>query len=226
MVATRHGKPADQALSEDDPNAMPAADRVTTALRQQIITGRHDGGQRLTEEAIAADLGASRSSVREALRVLNAEGFVDIRPYFGAFVAKLSAKEASDLLEVQGGLESLAASLAAARRSDGDIAEMRALIARGRAAAAEARTAESSALHGEFHRTLARASGNDSLTGLMVQLRYKVDWVYATAVRRPARDSWDEHAGIVDAIEAADSVAAAEAARAHVRRGSQAQIAG
>ncbi len=205
---------------------MPAADRVTATLRQQIVTGHHKGGQRITEEAIAADLGASRSSVREALRVLNAEGFVDIRPYFGAFVAKLSAKEASDLLEVQGGLESLAAVLAAARRNDRDIAELRALIARGAAAAAESRTADSSALHGEFHRALARAAGNDSLAALIVQLRYKVDWVYATAVRRPARDSWDEHASIVDAIEAADTTSAAEAARAHVRRGSQAQIAG
>jgi DNA-binding FadR family transcriptional regulator len=72
---------------------------------------------------------------------------------------------------------------------------------------------------------LARATGNDSLTALLVQVRYKVDWVYATAVRRPPRDSWDEHAGIVDAIEAADSTAAAEAARTHARRGSQAQIA-
>jgi DNA-binding GntR family transcriptional regulator len=204
---------------------MTAADAVTATLRQQIVTGHYEGGRRITEEAIAADLGASRTSVREALRVLNAEGFVDIRPYFGAFVAKLSAKAASDLLEVQGGLESLAAGLAATRRSNVDIAELRALIARGRAAAAEARTADSSALHGEFHRVLARATGNDSLTALLVQVRYKVDWVYATAVRRPPRDSWDEHAGIVDAIEAADSTAAAEAARTHARRGSQAQIA-
>ncbi len=225
-MASRRGKPAGQALSEDDPSAMPAADRLTATLREQIITGHYEGGRRLTEEAIAADLGASRSSVREALRVLNAEGFIDIRPYFGAFVAKLSAKEASDLLEVQGGLESMAAALAAARRSDVDIAEMRALIARGRAAAAEARMAESSALHGEFHRALARATGNESLTALIVQLRYKVDWVYATTVRRPARDSWDEHAGIVDAIEAADSTAAAESATTHVRRGSQARIFG
>ena len=137
---------------------MPAADRVTATLRQQIVTGHYEGGQRITEEAIAADLGASRSSVREALRVLSAEGFLDIRPYFGAFVAKLSGKEASDLLEVQGGLESLAASLAAVRRSDVDVVELRALIARGTAAAAESRTAESSALHGEFHRALARAA--------------------------------------------------------------------
>src|SRR5690348_5518047 len=163
---------------------MPAADRLTAVLREQIVTGHYEGGRRLTEEAIAADLRASRSSVREALRVLQSEGFVDIRPYFGAFVAKLSAKEASDLLEVQGGLESMAAALAAARRSDVDIAEMRALITRGRAAASEGRMAESSALHGEFHRALARAAGNDSLTALIVQLRYKVDWVYATAVRR------------------------------------------
>jgi DNA-binding GntR family transcriptional regulator len=203
---------------------MTAADAVTAALRHRIVNGHYEGGRRITEEAIADDLGVSRGSVREALRVLNAEGFVAIRPYFGTFVAKLSAKEASDLLELQGGLESLASGLAAGRRDDTDIAEMRALIARGREAAAQERTSESSALHGQFHQALARAAGNDSLTTLIIQLRHKIDWVYATTVRRPARDSWDEHAAIVDAIEAADPAAAADAARDHVRRASQAQV--
>ena len=56
----------------------------------------------------------------------------------------------------------------------------------------------------------------------MTQVRYKVDWVYASAVRRPQGDSWEEHSRIVDAIESGDADLAAAAARAHGRQGSQA----
>lgn len=200
-----------------------AAEALSAAIRQRIVTGRYTGGERLTEEQLAADFKASRMTIREALRVLNADGFIDIRPYFGTFVRQLGSKDAADLLELHGAIESLAAGLAAERRSSDDLAELRSLIEQGRQAAAQGRTTESSALHGQFHRVLANASANNSLANLMTQMRYKVDWVYAMYVRRPARDSWDEHSQIVDAIERQDAELAAVIARTHVKHGEQAQ---
>jgi DNA-binding FadR family transcriptional regulator len=60
---------------------------------------------------------------------------------------------------------------------------------------------------------------------VMLQIRYKVDWVYASAVRRPQSDSWAEHSRIVDAIETGDADAAGQAAHAHVQHGSDARSA-
>ena len=208
----------------DGEPGLPAADAICAAVRQRIISGHYAGGQRLTEEQVAADFKASRMSVREALRMLNAEGFLVMRPYFGTHVATMTRQQASDLLELQGGLEALAAGLAARRRSQADVVELRAVIAEGRLVSDGVSSSASSAvLHGRFHSVLARAAGNESLALVMTQVRYKVDWVYASAVRRPQGDSWEEHGRIVDAIEAADADLAAQAAHAHVQHAVEAR---
>lgn len=206
----------------DPAEASTAADVICAALRQRIITGEYAGGSRLTEEQVAGDFQASRMSVREAMRMLGAEGFLVLRPYFGTFVATVGAQQAADLLELQGGLEAMAAGLAAQRHSADDLAELRDLVRQGREAGAGGQVAQTALLHGRFHSVLGRAAGNESLAQVMVQIRYKVDWVYATAVRRPAGDSWEEHSRIVDAIASGEAELAAAAARAHVRHGSQA----
>jgi DNA-binding GntR family transcriptional regulator len=193
------------------------AEDVCASIRRSVIRGQYAAGQRLTEEEMAGHYGVSRMSVREALRVLAAEGFITVRPYFGTFVAEMTAKQASDLLEVQGALEPLAAGLAASRRTPNHVEELRAIVEQGRQAARAGRAEEASALHGRFHARLAAASGNDSLSMLIVQLRDKIDWVYAAKVRRPPGDSWEEHAAMVDAIEKGDPALAVQAAQAHIR---------
>ena len=101
----------------DPESGLPAADAICAAVRQRIISGHYTRGQRITEEQVATDFKASRMSVREALRMLNAEGFLVIRPYFGTHVATMTRRQVSDLLELQGGLEAMAAGFAARRRS-------------------------------------------------------------------------------------------------------------
>jgi DNA-binding GntR family transcriptional regulator len=207
-----------------DVRALSATEAVGAEIRARIIGGDYRPGQRLAEEDLAAEHGVSRTSVREALRVLASQGFVTVKPYFGTFVAEMTAKEATDLLEVQGALEPLAAGLAARRRTDQHVADLTAIVERGQRAARDGRSEEASALHGRFHTVLAAASGNDSLTELIVALRYKIDWVYSSNVHRPQGDSWDEHANIVEAIELGDSDAAMSAARSHIERGANAQL--
>jgi DNA-binding GntR family transcriptional regulator len=116
----------------------------------------------------------------------------------------------------------LAAGLAAGRRTAEHLAQLHALVDEGRAAAGQGRGDDAAALHGRFHAVLAAASGNDSLSVLITQLRDKIDWVYSTKVRRPPGDSWDEHAEIVVAIENADAELAVGAAKRHIQRGSEA----
>ncbi|HEX3621241.1 MAG TPA: GntR family transcriptional regulator [Acidimicrobiales bacterium] len=203
---------------------------MCAAVRRRIIVGQYSPGERLTEDALAEEYKVSRIPVREALRVLASEGFVRVRPYYGTFVAELSAGDADDLLEVRAALEPLAARLAAERRTPEQLAELRRIVAEGSEATKERRYDDVAVLNGRFHEVLGAASGNANLRGFIRELRDKIDWVYSADVRRRARDSWGEHIGIVDAIDRRDAATAArlvlehieKAATAHRRSGTEA----
>src|SRR5256885_15004848 len=93
------------------------AQRTLRAIRDDVIRGTFRPGQRLTEDSLAERYGVSRVPIREALRTLEAEGFVYSRPYVGTFVAELTEDEAADLLEIRAALEPLCAARAAVRRT-------------------------------------------------------------------------------------------------------------
>ncbi len=84
-------------------------EQIANALVEGIISGMFKPGQRLLETELAERFGVSRGPVREALRIVEKEALVEIRPRYGAFVAQLSAKDVADIFEVRGILLSLAA---------------------------------------------------------------------------------------------------------------------
>ena len=189
----------------------PLRDRVADELRRQIINGEYEAGHRLTEERLAEDFGVSRNPVREAIRVLEAEGFLIVQPRRSALVASVAVRDMEDLFEVRLSLEMLAARLAA-QRADGDDTLER-LIAEAREASDEAVLAT---LNTRFHATVCALSGNTLLTGLMERLYHRMQWVYRQNVRERATHSWAEHERLAKAIKAGDADAAANAAREHV----------
>ncbi|MGF7238566.1 MAG: GntR family transcriptional regulator [Frankia sp.] len=204
--------PADPAVSRK-----PSPQALCGIIRDQVISGVFVPGQRLTEEVLAEQHGVSRIPIREALRLLEAEGFVRVQPYYGTFVAELSAGEAADLLEIRGVLEPLAASRAADRRTPEMVEALEDVLARGRAAVAAGRLRDLPGLNTAFHGLLARASGNTSLDQLIDQLRHKIAWVYAVELTRRAGDSWVEHQQILTAVVRGDADSARALMVAHVR---------
>jgi DNA-binding GntR family transcriptional regulator len=94
---------------------------VADELRRRIMAGRLAEGQQLRQEALAAELGVSRIPVREALRQLEAEGFVSIASHRGAVVSKLSLDEIAELFELRVRLETWLLELAIAEMSEGDL---------------------------------------------------------------------------------------------------------
>lgn len=84
------------------------ASRIAELLRDDIVQGSLSGGQRLNEVALAKQYGVSRIPLREALRILEGQGLVEIRPFGGAFAAELSAEEAEDIFEIFEALEAVA----------------------------------------------------------------------------------------------------------------------
>jgi DNA-binding GntR family transcriptional regulator len=189
---------------------------VADEVRRLIVDGHWPPGQRLIETQVAEELGVSRNPVREAFRSLQAEGFIELEPRRGARVAVLSPDEAGHLFDVRGALESLAAGLAARRGDRPTIAALQAVVAEGSEAAASGDLNDLPSLNTRYHELLCEASGNPQLIATMGPLRHRIQWVYATRVRDRAPASWQEHAGIVEAVAAGDEPTARQRAADHI----------
>lgn len=99
--------------------------QVQDALRKEIISGRLKPGERLAEKMLCAELGVSRTSLREALRSLEAEGLVTLVPHRGAVVASVELEDARQIYQVRGVLEAQAVRNFVAHAREDDIRELR-----------------------------------------------------------------------------------------------------
>ncbi|MER6914104.1 GntR family transcriptional regulator [Streptomyces sp. NPDC000594] len=198
------------------------AHSVCTAIRDDIVSGVFPRGGRLTEEQLARRYGVSRIPVREALRTLEAEGFVVIRRHAGTRVAEPTAQEAADLLEARMLLEPLGAARAARRRTEAHLRVLRGLVRLGQERVRRDQGEDLRALGGWFHQTLAQASASPGLIALLTQLRHKIAWMYA--VEQPAEPAvcWAEHGAILDAVVRGDAERARELTALHAERGARA----
>lgn len=197
-----------------------AAEAAYAAIRQGILSGDLERGQRLREEELAARAGVSRTPVREALRRLDSEGLVEFTPNRGARVTAWSERELDDLYDIRALLEGQGARLAATRVSPeqleelDDVAARMSRLARKGAPAADDLTA----LNSVFHRAVARASGNSQLDGLVRSI-IDVPLVYRTFQRySPERllASSFHHVELVHALRAHDAGWAEAVMRGHI----------
>ncbi|MFF6998359.1 GntR family transcriptional regulator [Streptomyces sp. NPDC008313] len=191
---------------------------VCTAIRDDIVSGVHERGGRLTEELLARRYGVSRVPVREALRTLEAEGFVVTRRHAGACVAEPTEQEAADLLEMRLLLEPLGAARAAQRRTEAHLKVLRGLVRLGRERARRGDSEDLRSLGGWFHETLAQASGSPALTSTLAQLRRKIAWMYAVETPADPAESWTEYGSIVDAVARGDGERARAVTALHTER--------
>jgi DNA-binding GntR family transcriptional regulator len=99
-------------------------DEILTRLRDHIVEGNIADGGRVPERQLCEMLGISRTPLREALKVLAAEGLVELLPNRGARVRRLSEHDLNELFDVMGGLEGLAGRLACEQITDAEIAEI------------------------------------------------------------------------------------------------------
>ncbi|MDI2098290.1 GntR family transcriptional regulator [Ruicaihuangia caeni] len=198
------------------PEQAPLLDR----LRALVLGGEYPPGALLPELFLAEEFEVSRTPIREALKQLENEGLVEIRPRVGTFVRQPTRREIVELFELKGGLEGLAAGLLARR---GDVPEVAALQRNLEASAEAVRQGDgeryASLVH-EFHAILISGSANQKLEEhydrLMNQLAYHR--LVTRSIGQPGRlgSSLHEHERVVAAIEAKDHVGAEVAMRSHV----------
>ena len=202
-----------------------AAERVTEALRQDVLSGALPPGTRLTETALSQRYGTSRVPVREAVRVLAAEGFLDLRPNAGASVAQVPVDDLADLYAVRCVAEGITAARCARRVAEGSagdlVAELSRIVDAGFLALEQDRPAQGAALNTEFHTSIARLSQARSMATVLRRVGEQIQWAYATTVPQQGRRAWTEHRQIVAAIAAGDEARASAAMERHVERSRQ-----
>lgn len=187
-------------------------------LRERIRTGDLAPGSRLRQEQLAEELGVSRTPLREALRLLAADGLVELVPNRGAVVTTLSHADRVAFWEARLALEPGAARLAAERKDPVGLAAMRAAIAAQRVAADDER---GFAANRAFHLALVATTGNDHLERFAETLWVRA--VGASIYRSQVGDGGAapvsfiaEHEAILTAIEAGDGDQAESLTRAHI----------
>ena len=112
-------------LNFDIQNHRPLREIVYEELKMQILTGKIVPGTRLMEVELAADMGVSRTPIREAIRKLEKEGLVTIEPRRGAYASQISVKDMVDILEVRQDMEGLAAYFASSRMTEEQMADLK-----------------------------------------------------------------------------------------------------
>jgi DNA-binding GntR family transcriptional regulator len=199
-------------------NHRPLRDIVCDAIREQIIGGQHRPGTRLVEDHLAQELGVSRSPVREALRVLEVEGYVDMIPRKGVVVATLSMDEAAEIFEVRIALESLAARLAARKATDATALRLDAILTDAERAHIRRDVGTLARRNTEFHGLVLDLAGNGYLRDVMIPLRGRMQWIFSqTAEGDRGSHSLSEHRELARAIADHDEERAALSAASHVR---------
>lgn len=192
-------------------------EQVYERILDAICDGTLAPGDRVTQDELALRLQVSRQPVMTALGQLKQQGFLVEHGRRGLQVASIDQARFDAIYELRSALEPLAASLAAKRATKEQIAIGRALVSRGRQAAATDATAALLA-DVEFHEWIYRASGNP-----LVLQSMQTNWQHlrrsmGEVLRHPELASvvWEEHAIVLDAIARGDSDAAARAIGAHV----------
>jgi DNA-binding GntR family transcriptional regulator len=189
--------------------------QTTRWLRTQILEGALAGGQRVNEVTLAQRLGLSRGPIREAVKQLASEGLLELRPKRGAFVRSFSARELADLYAVRMMLEVLAARLAAEKRTEQQLAALRASVDQ---AQMELAAGASYPLDRDLHRLVVEAADNPPLAWILGLVNQQIQLGRARSAyeRDRARAASSEHVHILRAIEERDGDAAAAAMKVHL----------
>lgn len=207
------------AVLGDPIDRRPLHEEAADRLRTMITEGRLPAGARLNERVLCDQLRVSRTPLREAFKRLAAERLIELTPNRGARVIALSRADVEELFELMGALEGLSGELAARRRTDAELAEIRALHYEMLAAHARRDLPSYYELNHRIHDALNRCARNgaltetyDSVNTRIQHLRFRSNFdaeKWAVAVR--------EHQAMLDALDARDGARLRAVLEQHLR---------
>lgn len=187
-------------------------------LREAITVGHFKPGERLVETTLCEQLGISRTTLRETLRVLATERLIVITPNRGPSVAVITWEDADQIYHVRAILEGELSALAAKRISDTDIADMRDALSHFEQGVVAQDPLTRISATSDFFEIIIRSSGNRIIGDLIHGLVARINFLRARTMASPgrARHSVKEMKAIYEAIAARDARGARAAAVAHV----------
>lgn len=197
----------------------PIRQQTTTNLRNAICEGHFKPGERLIEAKLCELIGVSRTSIREALRQLEAEGLIKVIPNKGPVVATLSSEEAKDIYQVRAVMESLACQNFAERATASQIKALSDVMARFEKAALQADGKELVQVKNDFYAILLDGCGNALVKSFLLSLHARISLLRSTSMTQPGRplQSLKEINAMVRAISERDPEMAWESSVIHVR---------
>lgn len=193
------------------------ADQVFDHLENDILSGKYRRGEVLTESKLCAEMGVSRTPIREALRRLEQEHIIE-ESGKGSVVIGINEKDLEDIFLIRKSLECMAASLAAKNRTDEQLKELKEALEFQEFYLNKNDPEQIKLMDNRFHETLYKLSGSTTFYDTLVPLHKKIQKYRRASVENSSRAaaSVSEHRKIYEAIEAKDSSAAAKYASEHV----------
>jgi DNA-binding GntR family transcriptional regulator len=194
-------------------------------LKERLLDGVYQAGERLSVEALKAEFGVSKQPVMDALRRLSTDGLVEIIPQVGVRVPVYTTTDVSDFFALFGGLEGAVAGVAAGRRTEQQLEELKAVNdAIGNAASTPdpgARSHQYRMLNRRFHGVIHEMAHSAVIAGLSRRMWDMSDLLINTSgVSQPLASSvperHDDHEKIIDALRNRDVPAARDAMEAHI----------
>lgn len=211
----------DYKLIMDNSQYLPLRDVVFQTLRQAILRGDLEPGQRLMEIKLSNQLGVSRTPIREAIRMLELEGLVSNIPRKGAMVSDITEKDLNDVLEVRLGLEELAISFVCERITEEEEKQLEETSAEfARMVAQDADISALAQADVAFHDVIYQATKNPRLVQLLNNLReqmyrYRIEYLKDASRRKSLVD---EHMQICAYIANRDIKGAQDTMSEHISR--------
>jgi len=195
-----------------------AAEAVAATLRERIIKGELTSGQRIVERKLSAELAVSRTPVREALKLLQADGLVEISRNSGARVARYTAEQVYALFDVIAALESLAAQRCAERITDAELDQLEEMHDMMLTYFKIGNHEDYFEVNSAIHDAVIRFSGNPTIADAHQRLIARARHGRFIAIMDPARwrQAVQEHELLMEALRARDGDAAAAIWRTHL----------
>ncbi len=189
-------------------------------VRDSLLRGTLRPNQRIHQVTLAQQLGMSLVPVREALRKLEAEGFVRIMPHRGVYVSAISRAEMEDVFAVRLAIEGMATKQAVLRIADEQVEKLADLISRMEVALDSRNHTHLLELNQEFHFTLYEASGREYLCTLISHLWQKSTRYRTSYIQLPERanQAHEEHKEILLAVRERSVRKAIRAVRNNIRQ--------
>lgn len=194
------------------------AEQVFERLENDILSGKYSRGETLTENRLCAEMGVSRTPVREALRRLEQEHLIE-ESGKGSVVIGITEKDLKDIFLIREKLECMVAGLAAENRTEEQLEELKEVLELQEFYLSKSNAERIKFMDNRFHKTLYKLSGSMAFYDTLVPLHKKIQKYRMAAVQSESRAalSVEEHRKIFEAIRDKNSKLASDMAKRHVQ---------